>query len=114
MGASGIFCSFNPRSREGNDLPAVNVTAVSDVSIHVPARGTTKMGTESVFVIIVSIHVPARGTTPGAHAERSVPGRVSIHVPARGTTERSHLARAADEVSIHVPARGTTWKNCVI
>ena len=35
-----VYC-FNPRSREGNDLPLSQLYPVLPVSIHVPARGTT-------------------------------------------------------------------------
>ena len=100
------------------------------VSIHVPARGTTKRVACLVDYSEVSIHVPARGTT-------SVKGHmvsfqyVSIHVPARGTTKLIKLGRLLAQfqstfphgerpqetaekavettVSIHVPARGTTF-----
>ena len=55
------------------------------VSIHVPARGTTKLGECLNKCILVSIHVPARGTTGLVNVLIEIDG-VSIHVPARGTT----------------------------
>ena len=55
----------------------------------------------------VSIHVPARGTTKKAIFEY-VDARVSIHVPARGTTLHKCILYNLAPVSIHVPARGTT------
>ena len=60
---SRILPSFNPRSREGND-PVVPALALDpEVSIHVPARGTTDCIVALPSGSAVSIHVPARGTT---------------------------------------------------
>ena len=64
-----VFCcsssssSFNPRSREGNDGRVRCDTAVRQVSIHVPARGTTQIRNICRRKHAVSIHVPTRGTT---------------------------------------------------
>ena len=100
--------SFNPRSREGNDIrDCKNRRCRTGVSIHVPARGTTESTTPKKKSVKVSIHVPARGTTispPGAPGIRGV----SIHVPARGTTRCGGSKTTIAKVSIHVPARGTT------
>ena len=121
---------FNPRSRTGNDRMYILLTILSEVSIHVPARGTTsslyvfrvkdngfnprsRTGNDPnhcrwcVVPHKVSIHVPARGTTMDAYMTR-YPIFVSIHVPARGTTTPDCSEWDADMVSIHVPARGTT------
>ena len=56
------------------------------ISIHVPARGTTKNLNLTAEAVKISIHVPARGTTqkPGVYFSYI---SISIHVPARGTTE---------------------------
>ena len=98
------------------------ITYLRSVSIHVPARGTTRRKVRVYvrlfqstfpqgerlycayhFIQVVSIHVPARGTTL---AQICPATQVSIHVPARGTTPFAPcLGR---KVSIHVPARGTT------
>ena len=76
---------FNPRSRKGNDQVRALYDSRSPVSIHVPARGTTRAGFLPPPSHPVSIHVPARGTT--AVGDPSVSSLVvSIHVPARGTT----------------------------
>ena len=57
-------CSFNPRSRKGNDDICYSVLGIClCVSIHVPARGTTVVIGYSSASMKVSIHVPARGTT---------------------------------------------------
>ena len=105
------------------------VPVVRDVSIHVPARGTTvtiascttvqagfnprsREGNDDVVTdfipyAIVSIHVPARGTT--LYKQLADDGTiVSIHVPARGTTFAVCILIPCFKVSIHVPARGTT------
>ena len=59
-----LALSFNPRSREGNDniTDAFNNGGIN-VSIHVPARGTTEYRKRYNAYKEVSIHVPARGTT---------------------------------------------------
>ena len=77
---------FNPRSRKGNDMYQKQIkqqmigfqstfpqgerhinevvqTSASQVSIHVPARGTTRAVDHYLEGSDVSIHVPARGTT---------------------------------------------------
>ena len=56
----------------------------------------------------VSIHVPARGTTNAPDKEKELAYQVSIHVPARGTTASLFDIVSGQRVSIHVPARGTT------
>ena len=57
-----------------------------EVSIHVPARGTTEFIRVLQTVLNVSIHVPARGTTGEKLLDNAGLVFVSIHVPARGTT----------------------------
>ena len=54
---------FNPRSRKGNDLQKPTLQLPGTVSIHVPARGTTRLFFLQILGYNVSIHVPARGTT---------------------------------------------------
>ena len=56
-------CCFNPRSREGNDKTDELKKTYKEVSIHVPAKGTTEIDGEKMVGEIVSIHVPAKGTT---------------------------------------------------
>ena len=82
-------------------------TAALQVSIHVPARGTTGGIDLAELEGYVSIHVPARGTT-GLDEEPHGGQGVSIHVPARGTTYDYAKMLEEAAVSIHVPARGTT------
>ena len=63
-----ILKGFNPRSRKGNDGGTTNYENLSNVSIHVPARGTTVGKYAFGSKLLVSIHVPARGTTPDLSA----------------------------------------------
>ena len=84
------------------------VKALKDVSIHVPARGTTQRAWHILHVIQC---FNPRSREGNDYIEEILPNDtvVSIHVPARGTTMQAvvqHLHAA--EVSIHVPARGTT------
>ncbi len=58
---------------------------MSEISIHVPARGTTLPKNRLYKTLEISIHVPARGTT-GFFYSKSRFFVISIHVPARGTT----------------------------
>ena len=54
---------FNPRSRVGNDLLHRRRQFYLQISIHVPAWGTTGIAYLRVNTIGISIHVPAWGTT---------------------------------------------------
>ena len=100
---------FNPRSREGNDAKIRDFSTLHlQVSIHVPAKGTTVCLALTVCRLRVSIHVPAKGTTVRGDADGSGEA-VSIHVPAKGTTVCLALTVCRLRVSIHVPAKGTTW-----
>ena len=65
---TGTILSFNPRSRTGNDAGvADDLRQLVEVSIHVPARGTTMLLHVEGYTKSVSIHVPARGTTAIIH-----------------------------------------------
>ena len=81
-----IVHGFNPRSREGNDYESINSCNSPEVSIHVPAKGTTCVCLFHQSAIIVSIHVPAKGTTDSSLDIHNLSIFVSIHVPAKGTT----------------------------
>ena len=65
--------SFNPRSREGNDLLTTSAATTRPVSIHVPAKGTTLYNLSFDTAFSVSIHVPAKGTTAIIHKFLYVP-----------------------------------------
>ena len=70
----------------GNDDAFAKTTSDSNISIHVPAWGTTVSDVYIVINYVISIHVPAWGTTnaDGGHTEVV---DISIHVPAWGTTK---------------------------
>ena len=56
--------NFNPRSREGSDLPAsVCIAQAAIISIHAPAKGATKNHVLVPLVRKISIHAPAKGAT---------------------------------------------------
>ena len=57
----------------------------TQISIHVPAWGTTVYKYSYAMTIAISIHVPAWGTTV-IHHLRHLHLVISIHVPAWGTT----------------------------
>ena len=77
------------------------------VSIHVPARGTTKSSRLFVSLYLFQSTFP-RGERRGSGEVSKEDIRVSIHVPARGTTGSYRIDSVDELVSIHVPARGTT------
>ena len=82
--AFGAAC-FNPRAREGRDLPYVKLNWPSQVSIHAPARGATSSSKQTYTRVKFQSTRP-RGARP-PHAHREIPhAPVSIHAPARGAT----------------------------
>ena len=141
---------FNPRARTGHDMfqslliPGFQFQSTcphgarpperiafpgAEISIHVPARGTTMLKSMQKAGLVISIHVPARGTTlllwrtilqisdfnprartghdpgplrRGAAAWDFNPRARTGHDPTRS------LTRLKSVISIHVPARGTT------
>ena len=58
-----LILDFNPRSRVGNDTCEIITKDVSEISIHVPAWGTTLKERAKDLQLRISIHVPAWGTT---------------------------------------------------
>ena len=91
----------------GNDGPNQRVYGSSEISIHVPAWGTTRKVDVICQIKKISIHVPAWGTTDHmllAYADYLI----SIHVPAWGTTIQDAYMEYKSGISIHVPAWGTT------
>ena len=100
--------SFNPRSRKGNDPKNFHLRlAVCPFQSTFPQGERRESITASYTSVKVSIHVPARGTTRTISCAVWL-SRVSIHVPARGTTQQKEDRQERSAVSIHVPARGTT------
>ena len=100
-------CSFNPRSREGNDKNNRWSLATSHRFNPRSREGNDLQLVEICQRELVSIHVPAKGTTT-LYLSICISGTVSIHVPAKGTTANSISAEKLTLVSIHVPAKGTT------
>ena len=121
---------FNPRSREGNDFgDCVGWIDMDVISIHVPARGTTRLrrmlctfhlhfnprsreGNDpwQKWSIPISLHFNPRSRegNDDTNKDKDTKMHISIHVPARGTTPCSTGRRKFKNISIHVPARGTT------
>ena len=125
---------FNPRPREGGDYHAYYYhTFQSQISIHAPARGATRLVPDLGQVAVISIHAPARGATSGnksflwvylyfnprpreggdpprLHAQGS--GQVFQSTPPRGgRLTGSATVTYGGLISIHAPARGaTTWR----
>ena len=145
--------NFNPRTRTGYDARCPTPAPVDmefqstyphgvrrrparrplgcghSISIHVPARGTTRVhchtrprpvhfnprtrtGYDLIFLIFLRIHLNFNPRTRTGYDAVRPPGDsnpyISIHVPARGTTSTTDLISQIDIISIHVPARGTT------
>ena len=131
MPATPCYLSgFNPRSRTGNDYSETSFSGIIiQVSIHVPARGTTtrfiihllSFWFQSTFPhgerrnVLKDMEILGMFQSTFPHGERQTElryfpdlKRVSIHVPARGTTITGGQNNEQNHVSIHVPARGTT------
>ena len=98
---------FNPRSRVGNDGYPIVYCCLEEISIHVPAWGTTKPFRNSVQRLIFQSTFP-RGERPYKVSIQTKTNTISIHVPAWGTTGQHGLSRQETKISIHVPAWGTT------
>ena len=84
-------CCFNPRAREGRDLPGVRPEPHRAVSIHAPVRGATYDWNMQYSERDVSIHAPVRGATT-KHTNKKPSQHVSIHAPVRGATCRWRAA----------------------
>ena len=80
-----IYGYFNPRSREGSDLPPCRLRAYNAISIHAPAKGATAFRRECRIACCISIHAPAKGATFYAQCCQHS-GNISIHAPAKGAT----------------------------
>ena len=103
---------FNPRSRVGNDVVDYQTLTVIDISIHVPAWGTTMQSLFSSRILEFQSTFP-RGERP--HFPFSIP-----HIPVfqstfpRGERLFSIFGDfAKDAISIHVPAWGTTERQFI-
>ena len=114
----------------GNDGLPKRPTGHLQISIHVPAWGTTDGLCDRKGILVISIHVPAWGTTAipvqqismytnfnprsrvgndgSTEWENLTKELISIHVPAWGTTKEGRISAHKYRISIHVPAWGTT------
>ena len=101
-----VLFSFNPRSRKGNDAAETLIESILNVSIHVPARGTTKHFAETVNPGGFQSTFP-QGERPNYQEEALIDYGFNPRSRKGNDLIRSleHLTR---DVSIHVPARGTT------
>ena len=124
--------NFNPRSRVGNDVATFLPLYLIQISIHVPAWGTTMEELLHTRHFHISIHVPAWGTTQFAeqninhfqfqstfprgerhfiHRKCLRNGKFQSTFP-RGERHCSATTdNEGDVISIHVPAWGTTVWN---
>ncbi len=82
------FGYFNPRSREGSDIPPHFHLIHCSISIHAPAKGATTNTSHT------------NGTTR----------HISIHAPAKGATDHQTVSQTKPIISIHAPAKGATWQ----
>ena len=125
-----LLClNFNPRSRVGNDMAFFLLPEESDISIHVPAWGTTirnfqqnhlcihfnprsRVGNDYLQIAVRSFSLFQstfpRGERLNSNSVDPNTITISIHVPAWGTTWVSPPLNASSSISIHVPAWGTT------
>ena len=93
----GYKLHFNPRSREGNDTGVLSLTGTLLISIHVPARGTTR-GRLRPVLFVIYFNPRSREGNDVAFAFFRHFSVISIHVPARGTTMiPSVLTRGAND-----------------
>ena len=77
------------------------------VSIHVPAKGTTRVAYSGVDRFLFQSTFPRRERLFQISMVANI-SDVSIHVPAKGTTIPFCWSQQNQLVSIHVPAKGTT------
>ena len=77
---------FNPRTREGCDVPwYLGGAGIKHISIHAPAKGATLCLESYQNRLHISIHAPAKGATWNIWHQR-VQDKISIHAPAKGAT----------------------------
>ena len=76
---------FNSRAREGRDVADRRPNRRLDVSIHAPARGATRVTTQTIGRYVFQFTRPRGARLPTASAYYCFE-LVSIHAPARGAT----------------------------
>ena len=111
-GAAGpqrLFDDFNPRSREGSDIPMWPCLKEGRISIHAPARGATQ------FSIAQSRkHIRFQSTLPRGERRR-ISSYPDYDGKFQSTLPRGERLIYSDDpvdvviISIHAPARGATF-----
>ena len=79
---------------------------LTEISIHVPTRGTTHGAYAHAIEYEFQSTCP-RGARPHPLISGMMISHISIHVPTRGTTYNAGI-KWEEYISIHVPTRGTT------
>ena len=103
--------SFNPRTREGCDLPLRPCSPHMIVFQSTHPRGVRHEPAPSGSAAHgVSIHAPARGATGPAGRDGRGGGRFQSTHPRGVRRRRQNGVRAVRHVSIHAPARGATQR----
>ena len=94
MPAADFQSMFNPRPREGDDKVWIEFAVPCQISIHVPARGTTVPGFRWAPRFPISILIPTRGTTLFITLLQA--NRVFQSSSPRGGRHRRHSDRRTD------------------
>ena len=99
---------FNPRSREGNDPSWGGYWCWDDEFQSTFPRGERRIFVHRpTFIRQISIHVPARGTTYIADTKHYI-DKFQSTFPRGERQEQRIKNKRRYKISIHVPARGTT------
>ena len=77
---------FNPRSPQGERLPALPTVTLANISIHAPRRGSDLHDLLPVSCHMISIHAPRRGSDMANDKPVAV-APISIHAPRRGSDD---------------------------
>ena len=91
----------------GNDFNLLSQESISQISIHVPAWGTTDVFNMPEFSSVFQSTFP-RGERQNIFLSTLALIPISIHVPAWGTTVMPYYFSFPVSISIHVPAWETT------
>ena len=108
-----LHLHFNPRTRMGCDGTRASGFLSSQISIHAPAWGATRVHGHGRGQCHISIHAPAWGATP----KRPTLGPPVLHFNPRtrmGCDRRQDRSSPSTSISIHAPAWGATIDFCVV
>ena len=101
--------SFNSRAHGGRDIADYLASNASDVSIHAPTGGATKVLPVPSSRCMFQFTRP-RGARPGKYRATKM-GHVSIHAPTGGATNGGSAGKSLTNVSIHAPTGGATLRD---